>query len=410
MVRFEKGSGAGRLWVKGRAVVRRTLGGIMVNGDCHLRRAGVEVYDPTMARRHETTGHLRALWLPLLAVVGVLLVAWGLTWRGLQLGVIDRGVLELWVHGRQPGWLDWVPFIHPPGYSLYMNSVESVSGVLGVEPESLVFWLGALVTVAAVVVATRVASRWFGPGPAVFVAAMTALSPQNLRPFEHYPVARLLLLVAFVLVADRLASPAEDRERAAELPLWLVAAGCLLAVELHLSSWFVLGPALGLLALRPVDGRAARLVLGALLGAFLLTTLFGLWEVLEFGVGHKPGRGAVSLEWANPALLIALVPALLMGPMRSMTAGLLAFCGITFALQALQVADGTPFPSSLHYFELVGMPAILVVAASLARLAKEAPRWLPTLLALVLLGTQVALFGRGLVALFVQPRWILMLF
>ncbi len=370
------------------------------------------VYDPSVARRRDSARRLGAPWLPLLAVLGVLFGAWVLTWRGLQLGVIQRGVVELWVHGRQPGWLDWVPYIHPPGYSLYMNWVEALSGALGVEPDSTVFWFGALVTTAAVVLATAAANRWLGAGPAVWVAAMTALSPQNLRPFEHYPLARLLLLAAVVAVVDRLVlrSKGDDAdEPPGAVPLWAVVGCCLLAVELHLSSWFVLGPALGLLALAR-QGRGARLVLAGLLGLFAVTTLFGLWDVLEFGVGHKPGRGVVSIEWANPALLIALVPALLIGPMRQLTFGLLAFCGITFALQALQIADGTPFPSSLHYFELIGPAAILVVAASLVRLAAEAPRWLPAALALVLLATQVALFGRGLVALFVQPRWLLMLF
>jgi len=391
----------------------------MVDGDCHRPGPAVEVYDQGVARRHEQIARLGARWLPLIAAVGVLLIAWGLTWRGLQLGVIRRGVLELWVHGRQPGWLDWVPFIHPPGYSLYMNAVDSLAGLLGVAPESLVFWLGAVVTLGAVALATFMAHRWFGAPTAIFVGAMMALSPQNLRPFEHYPVARLLLLAAFVAVVDRLASPREAGEEAPSeapdderwgLPWWAVALACLFAVELHLSSWFVLGPLLGLLALSRVEGTAARKVLGLLLGAFLLTTLLGLWEVLEFGKGHMPGRGVMSIEWANPALLIALVPALLIGPMRRATVALMIFCGITFVLQALQIADGTPFPSSLHYFELIGPPTILVVAACLVRLGRESSRWLPVLLGVVLLGTQIALFGRGVAALFVQPRWLLMLF
>ncbi len=172
----------------------------------------------------------------------------------------------------------------------------------------------------------------------------------------------------------------------------------------------MLGPLLGLLALSRVQGPTARKELGLLLGAFLLTTLLGLWEVLEVGKGHMPGRGVMSTEWANPALLIALVPALLIGPLHRSAAALMIFCGITFALQSLQIADGTPFPGSLHYFELIGPPMILEVAATLVRLARDTSRWLPGLLAVVLLGTQFALFGRGLAALFVQPRWLLMMF
>ena len=365
-----------------------------------------------MAHRRDLAVASRVPWFVLAGAAVVLLIVWGMTWRGLTLGVISRGVLELWVHGRQPGWLDWVPFIHPPGYSLFMNGTDSLAALVGVEPASLVFWGGGVATLGAAALTTGAAARWLGTGPAVWVAMMVTLSPQNLRPFEHYPWARLLFTAAFVAVIDRLDRP-EGGEGGRAGARWdrgliLAAVACVAAVELHLSSWFVLGPLLGLLAIRGA-GRAARLVLGALLGVFFLSTLLGLWEVLEFGVGHKPGRGQISFEWASPLLLLALIPALLVGPMRRAAAGLMAFCGITFVLQAMQVADGSPWPTSLHYFELIGPAAVLVAAATLVRLGREGARWLPSVLAVTLLAAQVALLGRGLAALFVQPRWMLML-
>jgi len=334
----------------------------------------------------------------------VLLFAWIATWRGVGAGVVRRDVLELWVHGAQPGWFDWVPFIHPPGYSLFMNTVDTLASGSDADAAALVFWSSAALTLATTALATGAAARWFGTGPAVFVALLVSVSPQNLRPFEHYPLARLLLLLAFVAVVHVLERRGEEPSRRA---LVGVVGLALLAVEVHLSAWFLLGPLLGLLALRR-EHRGARVVLIGLLVVFLATTLTGLYGVLEFGVGHKPGRGRVSFEWANPLLLAAVIPCLFVG-LRRAAAGLLAFCAITFALQALQIADGSPFPMSLHYFELIGPPVALVVAGTLATRA-GAPRWMVAVVALLLVGSQAALFARGLGALFVDPRWILMVF
>jgi len=346
----------------------------------------------------------RVLASPWPLTLGLFVPLWLLVqsrvWLGLELGVVDRGVLELWVHGPQPGWLDWVPFIHPPGYSLFMNTMDAVSRAAGVEAASLVFWFGAVLTLTASLLAVRVAQQRWGALPAVVVSALVVFDPQSLRPFEHYPLARLALLCAFLALT---ASP--------RVSLAAAIAATFVSVEIHLSSWFLLGP---LLAWKVVFGDGdergwSGRVLLSLLGLFALTTPFGLYEALAFGGGPGGDPGRATVEWANPFLLLALLLAL-RGRLRGPALAALCFTGITWALQTLQLADGTPFPYSLHYFELVGpvMVLILVGAWVEVRAATVNPKSTVTLLAVLLVASQWTLFLRGLLEIFVQGRWILM--
>lgn len=336
---------------------------------------------------------LRTPW-PLL--VGVLLPVWLLiqrqVFRGLRLGVLDRGVMELWVHGRQPGWLDWVPFIHPPGYSVFMNTVDTLAGGSAGRAAELIFGIGAVCSVGTALLAAAVGHRRFGPMAGLALGGLLLFSPQVLRPFEHYPLARLLLFAAFVVVT------------AARTSVGARVAACFAAVEVHLSSWFLLGPLLFFDSLFGEDRKRDRTVLGGLLAAFLVTTAFGLLDVLEFGGGEKEGVGEATLEWANPLLLALLLPVAAVGDRWRRAAACLVYVVVMLALQALQIADGAPFPWSLHYFELVGPPAALVVVGALL----ERRTMLGKVALGVLVLSQLALFVRGLLVLFVQPRWLLM--
>ncbi|MCO4770600.1 MAG: hypothetical protein KDA24_11270 [Deltaproteobacteria bacterium] len=351
---------------------------------------------------------LKSPWpVTLLLLVPLWLLCQSRVWLGLQMGVVRRPILELWVHGAQPGWLDWVPFIHPPGYSLFMNTVDAVSAAADTDPAWLVFWFGAACALGVRLLLVELARRWFGGGPALLVACLAILDPQSLRPFEHYPAAALLLFVAFAAALWR-----------PRLPRSAVVVVALAAVEIHLSSWFVLGPLLAwdmFFGSSKAGGRGTLrrrggAVIGALLGLFAFTALFGLAEVLSFGGGPKGDPGSPSIEWANPLLLAALLPALASRSWRGPALALWSFCGITWALQALQLADGSPFPYSLHYFELIAAPVLLVVggAFTTAWSRESVPKALLVVLAVLLVGSQWALFGRGLLELFVQPRWILM--
>lgn len=344
---------------------------------------------------------LRSPWpLTLGLFVPLWLLAQSRVWLGLKMGVVDRGVLELWVHGPQPGWLDWVPFIHPPGYSLFMNTMDAAARAADVDVIALSFWVGTLLTLSASLLAVQVSQRRWGAVPALIVAALVVFDPQSLRPFEQYPLARLALLGAFVALT---AAP--------RISIAVAIAATFVAVEIHLSSWFVLGPLLAWgIAFRDGEERGWNgRVLAGLLGLFAVTTLFGLYETLAFGGGPGGDPGQATVEWANPFLLVALLPAA-RGRLRGPALALLCFAVITWVLQTLQLADGTPFPYSLHYFELIGpiVALVLVGAWAEARAATSSPKGTLTLLAVLLMASQWALFLRGLLEVFVQGRWILM--
>ncbi len=353
---------------------------------------------------------IRSPW-PL--TLGLLVPLWLLgqrqVWRALEMGVVKRPVLELWVHGPQPGWLDWVPFIHPPGYSLFMNSVDAVARGADVAPSSVIFWLGGACALGARLLVVEVARRWFGGGaPALFVAALVILDPQGLRPFEHYPLAALLITLAVVALCWRPRGPP-----------WVAALAVFAAVEVHLSAWFVLGPLLSWDVLtggtksggKGLVRRQAATTLAMVLGAFGVSAFFGLVEVLDFGGGPKGDPGSPSVEWANPLLIAALLVAAAAPSWRGPALAILVFCGITWGLQALQLADGSPFPYSLHYFELIAVPMALVVGGAFAtgwhRTTGTKKAALGVAAGLLVL-SQWALFGRGLLELFAQARWILM--
>ena len=94
---------------------------------------------------------LQSPWpLTLGLLVPLQVVLMWVQWQGWTKSVLARGVMELWVHGPQPA-LAWVPFIHPPGYSLFMNGVDWSSGVVGIDPAAHVLVHGWLCRIALVV-------------------------------------------------------------------------------------------------------------------------------------------------------------------------------------------------------------------------------------------------------------------
>lgn len=331
--------------------------------------------------------------------------------EGHRAEVLSRGVVELWVHGRQPT-LAWVPFIHPPGYSLFMNLTDTTSGWLGVEPATHVLVHGWICQVLITLLICWAARRWLGPKPALMASALVALSPNGLRPFEHYPVATLLATVALIAVVEF----ARRGDRASAV---VATVAVLLAVEIHLSTWFAVGGAMAaIFFFVPGRRRAAAFVSVAMIGLFMLSTWPGLYEVLGLGPGNDPEKtlGTLTLEWTNP-LLLGLALVWLAPPLfrRSPEAGVLAagvalFTAVTLALQAAQVADGQPYPFSLHYFELVD-PMLAVCAAWLFRqevLEREPGTWrrrLGASAAGLLVASQLLLFVRGQSFAFLNKYW-----
>ncbi len=331
--------------------------------------------------------------------------------EGLQQNVLSRGVMELWVHGRQPT-LAWVPFIHPPGYSLFMNLTDTTATWLGVTPSAHVLvhgWICQVLVTLLVCWATR---RWLGTKPAMLATTLVALSPNGLRPFEHYPVATLLATVALIAVV-------EFARRGGLGAAALATVTVLLAVEIHLSTWFAVGGAMAaIFFFVPGRRRTAAIASATMIGLFLLTTWPGLWKVLGMGLGNDPEKtaGVMTLEWTNP-LLLAVVGLCLLPPLfrRAPEAGVLAagvalFTAVTLGLQAAQVADGQPYPFSLHYFELVD-PVLAICAAWLFRLEVlegEPGTWrrrAAAAAACLLVVSQLVLWMRGLTLAFLNKFW-----
>ncbi len=121
--------------------------------------------------------------------------------RGLEANLLHRGVVELWVHGAQPD-LAWVPYIHPPGYSLFMNFFDTFNQFYGWDEALMTLWVGWLSRAAIVVAVAGAGVRWLGPRWALLAATLTALSPQGVRPFEHYPLASLLGTFGLIAIVE----------------------------------------------------------------------------------------------------------------------------------------------------------------------------------------------------------------
>jgi hypothetical protein len=327
----------------------------------------------------------------------VLLMGW-VQARGLDSKLIHRGVVEYWVHGAQPD-LAWVPYIHPPGYSLFMNVLDTFNQFWAWDEALFTLWIGWLSRAAMVVTVAGAALRWIGPRWALLAATLTALSPQGVRPFEHYPLASLLGTFALIAVV-------ELGRRGDRRSVYFAVFTVFVAVELHLSTWFLIGGMMATLFFAmPERRRAAFIGSVSMIGAFMLTTYPGLYRVLEVGTGRDDigdmAEGVATLEWANPLmmalLLVWLTPWFFKRsvPAASLAIGTGFFTIVTTLLQAGQAADGQPYPFSLHYYELVDTATILSAVWALALVWGTGRRWLVSALALLLLLSQAGLFLHG---------------
>ena len=319
--------------------------------------------------------------------------------RGLDGKLLHRGVVELWVHGAQPD-LAWVPYIHPPGYSLFMNVLDTFNQFWGWDEALLTLRIGWLCRAALVVVVAVAAQEWLGSRWALVAAALTALSPQGVRPFEHYPLATLLGTFALIAIVEF--GRRGDRRSA------LFAVGTVfVAVEIHLSTWFLVGGMMATLFFAMRERRRAAVGASvAMIGAFLLTTWPGLYRVLEIGTGRDDigdmAEGAATLEWANPLMMAMLLvwatPWFFRRsvPAASLAVGTALFTIVTSFLQQGQAADGQPYPFSLHYYELVDTATILGVVWALALAWQQGRRrGLVAVAVVVLIGSQGWLWLHG---------------
>jgi hypothetical protein len=331
----------------------------------------------------------------------VLITAW-LQDRGARIGIVDSGgLLEYWVHGLFEPW-SWVPYIHPPLYSVLMNSADFYAGWFDLDVSSVIIGHAAIAHVVVVLFVAWFLWRELGAGWAQIGAAMVAFSPNWVRPFENYPLGSALMALAAIAILNLAIHGSWSA--------FLVAIFAVLAaVELHLSNWFCIGGLMaGIFFLQRERRVKAALASIVMVGLFMLSTVPGLWQVLEEGpdADADATRGGMTLEWTNPLLYLPFLFWLAPPLLRSMRVpavaclGVLLFTGVSLGLQHFQLADGQPYPYCLHYFELVDTPLVLAAVLVLAGLWRGSServwvRRLVALLAGILVLSQFALYCWG---------------
>jgi len=276
-----------------------------------------------------------------------------------------------------------------------------------------IFWQGLLWKSAVMVLLSWGLGRWKGPGWGLLAATLYGFSANTLRPFEHYPLASLLSAFALVSLVDWAQHWDRRRQRTAIVAV-------LLAVLLHLSVWFLVGGLVaGLFFFVPSRRREVAVSAAMMIGLFFLTTYPGLYRVLAGGPGEQlsPVSGSVTLEWTNPALLVCSL-GLFLPWVRGQRIGLALGCSVLFftvvtlGLQFFQVADGQPYPFSLHYFELAE-PTMIVASvwglASLDSVGSMRTKVVATAMAAGLVLSQVGFFIYCQKWVFLNIHWFWML-
>jgi len=314
--------------------------------------------------------------------------------------LVDRGLLEYWVHGLFEPW-SWVPFIHPPLYPSLMNATDFYAGWFEVDVATVMIAHAALAQSLVVVFVAWFFAQNFGGPSASLAASLVAFSPNWVRPFENYPLGTTLCGLAIIAC---LGLARTGSKSAVAVAVFAVLA----AVELHLSSWFAIGGLMaGVFFLVPGRRKTAFLASITMLGLFFVTTYPGLYRVLAEGpdADADATRGSLTMEWTNPLLYVPLLLWFLPGMIRrfpvgaALALGVGLFSAVSFGLQHFQLADGQPYPYSLHYFELVD-PALCMGAALALRTAHEAAerpgvRRAIVVLAVALVVSQLGLFAYG---------------
>lgn len=313
---------------------------------------------------------------------------------------------KAWEHPVPQPW-SWSGFIHPPLYSEHQRLVERWASSLRLEPDELLAFIGAgMAPLVVLLAAWLVARREGSPAWAGYAALLMALSPTSLRPFEHYPAGRLVLAAALGATLYYVRWGGGWR-------LALAFAACLLATQVHLGSWFVLGPMLVFLLAPHPDRRRGLglLTIGLLLAFWLLAQPGLLYENALVDVFDQPTVRSrsifthasflnptfeVSNRWLYLPLLLWLVPPIWREDARGLPLALATGCyvGVHLLLMRRGYALHWHAPEPHHYFELVEIAAAVGVTWLLAAAWRLWPdrraRAAVLLGALAVLATQVA--------------------
>ncbi len=332
------------------------------------------------------------------------LASWAISVGLLRAFAAGDAKWDVWRHRAGNFW-SWTPFIHPPGYGEFLRFVESIAASRGTTEIDVALWMAAGLSAALVPLVAYGAAAELGKSEwIVGAAALVAISPSFLRPFENYPLAVVLTTTSLLTMLAY--------ARAGGFLRWLVIPVLVLAsVELHLNCWFILGPAMAMLML---FGKGRRLGFFAAIvitvGVFLYSTIApppGMWGLFDhphayfqgsrrFGVFHWSDP---NFEWTNPLLFAPLVlwcvPAVARREPRglAMSLALAFYAVVTAVLMASGLAIASNRAEAHHYYELVD-PALTLVAvwglATARRVALDAGRGR---IQQAILGAAVVLFG-----------------
>ena len=349
----------------------------------------------------------RPLVVLLLAVVWTTWLQF-VQWTGLTSGLIDRGMIELLAH-ETPPFLSWSGGVHPPLYSVVLWLAEHGAGPTGIDAGLLLYIQGAVSNVLLVAIVGGVAARWLGPWWGAAAAWLLAFGTEALRPFEHYPISALFATLAG-LAALAVARHGGRRR------IGVAAVFGFVALWLHLSPWFFLGPLLvGLFWVEPERRRDLVLAAGVVFVAWMATTYPGLYRQLGEGGPGGSESGTWTVGWLNAWLYLPLGMWLLRpsgrgvedaGIHRALAASLVIYAVATFFLQHIQLADGQPYPSSLHYFALVEPLLVLAAIAALRRAWAALPRAAAVALTLAVVGPQLWRWVDGMTWIWRSQRGI----
>jgi len=331
--------------------------------------------------------------------------------QGLEAGTVLLPVVEYWVHGIQPDWA-WVPFVHPPLYSGFMNAIDWYAGASDQQPSETILVQGALIQSAVVLLFAYVGRSWMSPRFTMVLLVLITLLPSGVRPFEQYPISKLLLLITALAIV-RFARTGTKSAAVAVLVAGMA------TVLMNLLTWFAIG---GLLAslffFLPHRRKRLALVSVLLIMSFMSTTYPGLYEALAFERDPSRGMaemGGLSLGWSNYFLFLPLCLWLVPAVRRHdpFAAGLgyagMAFTVVVLLMQHFQLADGQGYPDSYHYFVIID--PILVLGALTALWtcwqlteAKGTQRLLQLGIGAMVV-SQLVLYLRGQDHIWLNPHW-----
>ncbi|GEM_PF-807483 len=316
------------------------------------------------------------------------LLSWAVSNGLVQAFAAGDAKWDTWRHRAGLFW-SWTPFIHPPGYGEFLRAVETVAASRGTTEIDVSLQLAAvLIALLVPLVAWGTATELGRSAWVVAAAALVAVSPSFLRPFENYPLAVVLTTLCVVAMASY--------ARCGGFLRWLsVPVLVLLSVELHLNCWFLLGPAMAMLFVFSKGRRLGFLVAIAItLGAFMYSTYVpapGMWALFDHPHAYFQGERRFgvfewsdpNLEWTNPLLfaplVLWLVPAVARRNPRGLALALaLAFYAVvTTVLMASGLAIASHRAEAHHYYELID-PALTIVGvwglATARRAALQAGR------------------------------------